>query len=259
MRAPKEFSFLEILIDNVLGEPKEFLSLLDRLRQDYDFVFHGVGMNLGSVDPLDLDYLKKVRQLIERYRPLVVSEHLAWVGAHGRFHHDLLPLPYNEECLAHLSERILQVTDRLGFGLAIENPSAYVELSDSKMTEAAFINLLLKKTGAQLLLDVNNLYLSSQNFAYCPYEYLDSLEVKSIAYCHLAGHERFDSLLFDSHSGPAISEVLRLYEKVQKKMGQTAAILEWDNDLCDFARLREESLKLLSYLAPCSRRVINES
>src|SRR5262249_45004463 len=199
-----------LLAENHLDADPRRAELTDRLADAYPVFLHGVSLNLGSVDPLDRVYLKKVAELAERTRARLVSDHLCWTGVDGQNGHDLYPLPYTEPVLRHVAERVSIVQDLLGRRLVIENPSTYLRFRSSAMSEPEFLARLCEKTGCALLLDVNNIYVSAANGGCDPAEYLEALPADRVAQIHLAGHSSVGGRLLDTHAAPVAAPVSAL-------------------------------------------------
>lgn len=226
--------WLEVHSENYFGRGIPLEHLL-RVRRDYPLSLHGVGLSLGSTDQLDAAHLDELEKLIERVQPGLVSEHLSWGSVGGQHFNDLLPLPYTEEALDHIVDRVLQVQDRLGRQILIENISSYLEFTHSIIPEAEFIAALAERSGCGILLDVNNVYVSACNHGFDPYAYLCSLPSASIEEIHLAGFtlKQFDAtqLLIDSHNQRICAQVWRLYDTAIALHGARPTLIEWDTDL----------------------------
>ena len=233
LRQRPAIPWLEVLVDNALGLPEDALRQLDRLRADYPMVFHGVGLNAGSEDPPDRNYLRQIAARAERLQPALYSEHLAWTGAGGRFHHDLLPLPLTEATLERFCSRAALAADLVGMPVAFENPAAYGRVRGSTITEPEFLNRLARSTGGGLLLDINNLWVSSWNLGFAAPSWLAALDTGQVRYLHLAGHQDHGTHLFDSHDGPAAAPVLDLLATFTGMAGPRPALLEWDTAIPD--------------------------
>jgi hypothetical protein len=248
-KAP-EVDFFEALTENFLdtgGRPRH---ILDRVSERYPVVLHGVSMSIGGTDPLDLGYLKKVKALAVRTNARWVSDHLCFTGVSGRNTHDLLPLPYNEETLRHVVSRVKQASEVLGQPLVLENPSSYLEFRSSTMSEAAFFARLLVDADCGMLLDVNNVYVSSVNHGFDPIIYLDALPADRVVQYHLAGHTDKGTHLLDTHSAPMVKDVWKLYAHAIARTGPRATLYEWDEDIPDFATVHGEAKKALKYRPP---------
>jgi uncharacterized protein (UPF0276 family) len=228
------------------------LQVLDRIAERYPIAMHGVSLNIGSADPLDLDYLDELAKLRRRCGARLVSDHLCWTGVDGVQLHDLLPLPYTEEALRHLQSRIAVVQDRLGMPLVLENPSTYLEFAHSEMTEWEFLRELAAATGCGLLLDVNNIYVSAQNHGFDPIAYLDGVPWSRVVYFHLAGHTRFATHLLDTHDGPVCDAVWELYREAHRRSGSRSTLMEWDGKIPSFDEVRAEAWKAKALRAPAA-------
>ncbi|MDH3977106.1 MAG: DUF692 domain-containing protein [Gammaproteobacteria bacterium] len=238
-----DIPWFEVLSENYLSAGGLALHHLEQIRERYPVTLHGVGMSLGSTDPLNRDYLKKLKSLAERIEPAWISDHLAWISADGHYVHDLLPLPYTEEALNNFAARVDEVQEYLGCQLLIENPSSYMSFTESDLTEWEFLNELTRKTDCNLLLDVNNLYVCSQNLSFDPVLYLEALSEGRVKEIHLAGYEAQDNFLFDTHGQRVHPPVWELYEKTVNHLGPIPTLIEWDTDIPAFDVLTEEAGK----------------
>lgn len=228
LAAPAEIDWIEILTDNYLVPGGKPLYFLDRIREHYPVAMHGVAMNLGSTDPLDFGYLSQVRELAQRIAPTIVSDHLCWTGRNGRTLHDLLPLPYTEEAVRHVSRRIAQVQDFLGRRLTIENLSAYLA-ARSPIAEWEFVNAVAVEADCDLLVDVNNIYVSSRNQDFEATTYLYALDPARVRQFHLAGHTDYGDHCIDTHDHPVAEPVWDLYRLAVEHFGAVPALLERDD------------------------------
>jgi hypothetical protein len=233
--------WLEVHSENYFGEGGAPLHYLERIRAHYPLSLHGVGMSLGSTDPLDLAHLAKLKALIARFEPGLVSDHLSWSSVGGRHFNDLLPLPYTEEALAHVARRVLQVQEFLGRRLLLENPSSYLQHAESAIPEWEFLAELARRTGCGILLDVNNVYVSARNHRLDAWRFIDSLPARHVAEIHLAGFTARDGILIDTHSRPAAAEVWALFARAVRRFGPRPALIEWDADLPPLAMLAAEA------------------
>ncbi|MBL4865334.1 MAG: DUF692 domain-containing protein [Pseudomonadales bacterium] len=248
--------WFELLTENHLVEESIPFYKAEKIRENYPMTLHGVGMSLGSTDPLNLNYMKKLSTLINRLDPARVSDHLAWVSHNGVYSHELLPLPYTEETLKHLTTRINQAQDILGRTILIENPSSYLSFTHSEMREDEFLIQLMTSTGCDLLLDINNLYVSAINLKFDPLVYLKTLVPSRVKEIHLAGYEiqtktnplngSYTQLLFDTHGHPVRQPVWQLYEKALSLFGQIPTLMEWDTNIPSFQDLALEASKAQS-------------
>ncbi len=221
---------------------------LAQVRSRYPLVFHGVGMNLGSIDPIDADYFKNLSELIDRYQPEWVSDHLCWIGAEGLQTHDLLPLPFTQEAVRHTAERIQRVQDLLKRRILIENLSGYLHFAQAEMEEWEFVAAVAQAADCDLLLDVNNVFVNSENLRFDPVRYLESIPVARVKQMHLAGHLRSDGILIDNHGAPIAEEVWDLYRRAVKRFQGVPTLIEWDLNIPEFDVLYAESRKAQSIL-----------
>jgi len=222
--------WLEILSDNYLVPGGKPLHYLDAIRRDYPIAMHGVAMNLGSSDPLDKYYLASLKALVDRVQPLVISDHLCWTGVDGKFLHDLMPLPYTEQALRHLVPRIQQAQDVLGRRLAIENVSSYIA-TPAEMTEAEFVAELARRADCDLLVDINNIYVSARNHGFSTLDYLRAMPRERIAQFHLAGHADHGDYCIDTHDHPVRAEVWELYREAIRLFGEVPVMIERDDNI----------------------------
>ncbi|NEP14015.1 MAG: DUF692 domain-containing protein [Symploca sp. SIO2C1] len=249
--------WFEVLSDNYLSPGGMPLYYLERIRQDYPVNLHGVGMSLGSTDPLNLDYLLRLKRLAQRIEPAYISDHLAWISVNGCYLNDLMPLPYTKEVIEHLARRILQVQEFLGRQILLENPSLYLTFTESTMPEWEFIQELLEKADCYLLLDLNNVYVSATNQGFDPFDYLNALPANRVKEIHLAGYEEREDYLFDTHGYPVHNPVWKLYQKALERFGTVPTLIEWDTDIPDFEVLMVEASKAQQQLAKVELRIGN--
>ena len=236
-------SWFEALTDNYLGDGGQPLAYLEQIRADYPITLHGVGMSLGSFEPLNLDYLKKVKNLKNRMQPAWLSDHLCWSASGGYYSHDLLPLSYTEEAAKHISTRIVQAQDFLGEQLVIENVSSYVSFAASEMTEWEFLIAVVDRADCMLLLDINNIYVSAHNHGFSPEAYLNAIPAQRVREIHLAGYEDQGTHLLDTHGKPVHQPVWALYEKALSQLGPIPTLIEWDTNIPPLQQLLEEAQK----------------
>lgn len=244
-RAAGKVDWFEVVTENYLQDGGRPLAILEAVRKDFPVVFHGVSMNLGSVDPLRRDHLMRLRRLVDRFQPALVSDHACFAGVDGVHLHDLNPLPFTEEAVAHLAGRIVQVQDFLGRRILIENVSSYLTYTQSEMTEWEFLAEVARRADCGLLLDVNNVYVSSVNHGFDPMDFLCGIPAQRVGQIHLAGHstqqtEEGELYLIDTHDHPVCPEVWELYGRAVELWGVTSAMVEWDAQIPDFARLLRE-------------------
>ena len=223
--------WLEILSENYMVPGGRPLHHLDRIRANHPVVMHGVSMSIGGTDPLDLDYLRELKALAARVQPAWLSDHLCWTGVNGRNLHDLLPLPMSESALRHEAARLDEVQHRLGRRIAIENLSSYVRFAADEMREYEFVAELLKRTDALLLLDVNNVYVSSVNHGFDARAYIDAMPADRVVQIHLAGHSEQDGFLVDTHDAPVCDAVWDLYRYTLTRLGPRPTMIERDDHI----------------------------
>lgn len=229
--SPPKLDFLEIISENFMVDGGRPLATLERLRELYPMVMHGVSMSIGSADGVDLGYLHRLKVLADRVRPAWVSDHLCWTGVRGRNTHDLLPLPYTEEALAVVCENIRLAQDVLERPLVIENPSSYLTFAASEMTEWAFLSEMCAHTGCALLLDVNNIHVSAVNHGFDARDFLNGVPADRVWQIHLAGHTTNGDLLIDTHDQPVPDPVWRLYDAACRRFGPVATMIERDDNI----------------------------
>jgi hypothetical protein len=210
------------------------------VRRDRPIALHGVGLSIGSTDPFDPRYLTNLRTLVDRIEPALVTDHLCWTGVGGRAIYDLLPLPYTEEALEHVVERIAIVQDLLGRRILLENPSTYLGYRHSEMSEWEFLAAVAERADCGILLDVNNIYVSANNLGFDPVRYLEAVPAQRVAQFHLAGFTDMGAYLFDTHSAPVHEDVWKLYRLAVRRFGSVPTLIEWDADIPTFERLCAE-------------------
>lgn len=220
--------WMEIISENFFEPGGRPWAVLERVRQDVPVVMHGVSLSIGNTDPLSERYLDQLASLAERVEPEWVSDHLCWGGFGGHTAHDLLPIPYSEEALRHVVERVERVQEHLGRRILLENVSSYVSFRASAMTEHEFLREVVERADCGVLLDVNNIYVSSKNHGFDPLEYVEAIPVERVGQFHLAGHTDRGDLLIDTHLGPTPDPVWKLYERCVARFGRVAALVEWD-------------------------------
>ena len=235
-----DVDWFEVISENYMIPGGKPLYYLDKIREHYPLVMHGVSLSIGSVSPLDTDYLKDLRKLVERVEPAWVSDHLCWTGVHGKNLHDLLPLPYTEETVKHVAARIRQVQDYLGRRILIENVSSYASYVDSTMTEWEFITQIAEQADCLLLLDVNNIYVSSYNHGFDPQSFIDGVPKNRVQQIHLAGHENNGDYIIDTHDAPVINEVWDLYHYAISQLGEVSTMIERDDNIPELSVLVDE-------------------
>ena len=244
--------WFEVHSENYFGKGGAPLHFLEKIREDYPISLHGVGMSLGSVDVLDVRHLALLKDLIARIEPGLVSEHLSWSSFGGEFFNDLAPLPYTEETLVYLADRVSQLQEVLGTWILVENPSSYLEYVQSTYQEQDFLNELARRTGCGILLDVNNVYVSCHNHGWDALAYLQGIAADRVGEIHLAGHTvnkvGDKDILIDTHNRPVCAEVWALYQKTVQLMGAKPTLIEWDMDVPALSVLLAEADCATAYL-----------
>jgi uncharacterized protein (UPF0276 family) len=258
LAAPQPLGFFEVHAENYMGAGGPPHAQLGALRERYALSVHGVGLSIGSMEPLNRDHLMQLKMLCERYAPESFSEHLAWSSHNNVYLNDLLPLPYTQQTLARVAEHIDEVQTALGRQMLLENPSTYIRFSESSIPEVDFLTELSKRTGCGLLLDVNNVFVSAKNHGTQPLSYLDSFPLDRVKEVHLGGHdEETDDvgapLLIDAHGSPIADEVWTLYAHVIARAGALPTLIEWDNDVPDWPTLLAEAVAAQDILSDASR------
>ncbi len=232
--------WFEILTENYLVPGGKPLYFLDKIRENYPLVMHGVSMSIGSTDPLDWEYLKEVKALADQIQPAWISDHLCWTGIHGKNMHDLLPLPYTEETVKHVANRIRQVQDFLERKILIENVSSYVTYHQSQMTEWEFIKEIIEQADCHILLDVNNIYVSAINHEFNALDYIKAIPSERIYQIHLAGHSNNGDYIVDTHDHEVVDEVWNLYKKTIEYHGKISTMIERDDNIPPLKTLLKE-------------------
>lgn len=232
--------WFEILSENYLVPGGKPLYYLDRIRADYPLAMHGVSLSIGSSDPLNRDYLKQLKHLADRVEPAWLSDHLCWTGLDGTNLHDLMPLPYTEETIEHVAARVRQVQDILGRRILLENVSSYVTYTQSEMSEWEFVRAILERADCLMLLDVNNIYVSSYNHGFDARAYLDAIPVERVQQFHLAGHTNHGNYIVDTHDHPVIDPVWDLYAHAVRRFGPVSTMIERDDNIPPLEELLAE-------------------
>ncbi len=240
--------WFEIISENYMDSRGRPRYVLDQIAERYAVVMHGVSLSIGSTDPLDRDYLRKLRSLADGIGAKWVSDHVCWTGVSGINAHDLLPIPYNETTLRHVVERIEVVQDMLERPLILENPSSYITFAYSRMSEWEFLTRMTEQTGCGLLVDVNNVYVSCFNHDLDPVEFLKALPHERVVQFHLAGHTNCRTHLIDTHDGPVIDPVWELYRLAHELTGGVSTLLEWDASIPEFPVVHNEVLKARAHM-----------
>lgn len=244
---PKNLWF-EIISENFMIDGGRPLAVLDEILDTYTVVQHGVSMYLGSSSKLDKNHLHKLKHLLRRTRAPFISDHLCWGSVDGNYTHDLLPLPYTREAILVTSQKIQQAQDFLEVPFVIENLSSYAEFHDSEMTEWQFVSEVAEAADCGILLDINNIYVSSRNHNFDPYEYLNNIPHDRVAQFHLAGHSVYDNYILDTHDHPVTKAVWDLYAEAVRLIGPTPTLLEWDDNIPSFQETLAEAQKASRFL-----------
>jgi len=240
--------WLEIISENYMVDGGRPLAILDEILDSQRVVQHGVSLYFGSSDPYDKDHLNRLKKLVRRTGTPFISDHLCWGSVDGRYSHDLLPLPYTYRSAKNAADRIRFVRDYLEVPICVENISSYAEFVDSQMSEYEFLSEVCEIADCGILLDVNNIFVSSQNHDFDPSEYLANIPLERVGQIHLAGHSVCDKYLLDTHDGPVSDPVWRLFEQAIERIGPTNILLEWDSNIPSFEEVHEEALKAKHYL-----------
>lgn len=243
-----EVDWFEIISENFMDSGGRPRNVLQQLADKYPIVMHGVSMSIGSTDPINFDYLKKLKSLADEINPAWVSDHLCWTGVLSVNSHDLLPVPLNDESLKHICDRIQVIQDYLERPLIVENPSTYLTFQHSTINEWDFLRGMTEETGCGLLLDVNNVYVSAFNNDFDPLVYIENLPHDRIVQMHLAGHQNCGNHIIDTHDREVVKQVWELFRLAWKKTGGVSTLLEWDSDIPPFDEYHAELLKAKDYM-----------
>lgn len=239
--------WLEVHSENYFGKGGLSLHYLEKLRQNYPISFHGVGLSLGSSDALDIQHLQQIKQLLKRFDPFLISEHLSWSSIQHTYVPDLLPLPFTHEALDTFCEKLSKAQEFLDRRLLIENPSSYLAFKNNEMTECEFLSMLVKRTGCGLLLDVNNAYVSSSNLEFNAHEYFEHLPFQAIQEIHLGGYSvhtiKDTTVLIDTHNAPVHPPVWQLFKTYAQYFSHVPTLIEWDIDIPELSVLVAEAHK----------------
>ena len=240
LNEPHDIDWLEVITENYLVPGGKPLDYLERIRERFPLVMHGVSLSIGSTDPLDCKYLADVRALAARIEPHWISDHLCWTGIEGRNLHDLLPLPYTEEALAAVVARVGQVQDALGRQILLENVSSYLTYQASEMSEWEFLREVAQRADCAILLDINNIYVSSVNHGFDPLAYLHAIPKSRVRQFHLAGHSDLGGHLIDTHDHPIVEPVWNLYGAAVAHFGTVPTMIERDDNIPELGELVAE-------------------
>jgi uncharacterized protein len=232
-----KMDWFEVISENFMVEGGRPLEVLAGVRERYPIVMHGVSLSIGSTDPLNRRYLRELDALARRFEPAWISDHLCWTGVGGRNLHDLLPLPYTDESVVHVANRIREVQDALGRRILIENVSSYMAYTHSTLTEWEFLTAVADEADCFILLDINNIFVSAFNHRFDTGLYINSIPINRVVQFHLAGHQDHGKYLLDTHDHPIRDEVWRLYEQAVRRFGAVSTLIEWDDNIPTFAEL----------------------
>jgi uncharacterized protein (UPF0276 family) len=244
--------WFEIISENYMVDGGRPLQVLDQILDQYRVVQHGVSMYFGSAQALSREHLKRLKTLVRRTKTPWLSDHLCWGSVDGRYTHDLLPIPYTWEAVKVTAKRIRQVQDYLEIPVVVENVSSYAEYHESEMMEWEFLNEVVETADCGILLDVNNIYVSSQNHDFDPLTYVNSVPSWRVAQIHIAGHSKYRKYILDTHDHPVIDPVWALYARAIERCGPTPTLLEWDDNIPSFDEVHAEALKANRYLKHAS-------
>jgi len=243
LESPPRPGFVEVVSENFFAPGGRPQAVLERVRRDVPVALHGVSLSIGGSDPLSASYLDALAALARRVEPAVISDHLCWGSHGGRYVHDLWPMPFTEESLAHVAERVGRVQDRLGRRILLENVSSYATFTASTLTEWEYLAALAERADCGLLLDVNNVYVSARNHGFDPVRFLDALPAARVGQLHLAGHSDRGTHLLDTHDAPVADPVWALYRHTIARLGPVPTLIEWDDKIPPLEALLAESAK----------------
>ena len=240
--------WFEIISENFMVDGGRPLYVLDQILERYRVVQHGVSMYFGSAEPLNREHLRRLKTLVKRTKTPWLTDHLCWGSVDGRYSHDLLPMPYTFEAAKKTAQKIREVRDFLEVPIAVENVSSYAEFHVSEMTEWEFLTEVVEDADCGILLDVNNIYVSSRNHSFNPLDYVNNVPHERVAQIHIAGHSKFEKYILDTHDHAPIDPVWKLYAKAIELIGPTATLLEWDDLIPSFDEVHHEALKARKFL-----------
>jgi hypothetical protein len=247
--------WFEIISENFMVDGGRPLEILDKILEQYRVVQHGVSMYFGSADKPDREHLKRLRTLARRTQTPWLSDHLCWGSVDGRYTHDLLPMPYTFAVAKHTAAKIREVRDFVEVPVCVENVSSYAEFHQSEMTEWEFLSEVVEMADCGILLDVNNIYVSSRNHSFDPYDYLNNVPHHRVGQIHIAGHTKYKKYILDTHDHPVLDPVWQLYSHAIQLCGRTATLLEWDDRIPSFNEVHHEALKANRFLGKASKPV----
>lgn len=235
-----DIDWFEVISENYLVPGGKPLYFLDQIASRYPMVMHGVSLSIGGSDPLDMDYLSQIKTLSHRIDARWISDHLCWTINGGTNTHDLMPLPYTEEALDHVVERVNRVQEYLGRRILLENVSSYVSYADSAMTEWEFLSAVAEQADCLILLDINNIYVSAFNHGFDPLHYLAGVPASRVQQFHLAGHSNFGSHIIDTHDAPVVDPVWDLFAHAVRRFGKVSTMIERDDNIPALSELLSE-------------------
>jgi uncharacterized protein (UPF0276 family) len=246
--------WFEIISENYMVDAGRPLAILDQILEQYQVVQHGVAMYFGSVGKLDREHIRRLRNLVRRTKTPFLSDHLCWGSVDGMFSHDLLPTPFTFAQAKVAAEKIRAARDRLEVPICVENVSSYAEFHASEMTEWEFLTEVVERADCGILLDVNNIYVSSKNHTFDPYDYLNNVPHHRVGQIHVAGHSKFEKYILDTHDHPVLDPVWKLYAHAIDKCGPTNTLLEWDAHIPSFDEVHAEAMKASRFLRPVTKK-----
>jgi len=247
--------WFEVISENYMIDGGRPMQVLDSILDQYKVVQHGVSMYFGSAEKLNNEHLKRLKELTKRTKTPWLSDHLCWGSVDGRYTHDLLPMPYTWEAVKKTAEKIRQVQDYTEVPVVVENVSSYAEFHLSEMNEWEFLNEVVEAADCGILLDVNNIYVSSQNHNFNPLDYVNAVPADRVAQIHIAGHSKFQKYTLDTHDHAPIEPVWSLYERAIERCGPTATLLEWDDNIPSFEEVHGEAMKAQKFLAAARAKI----
>ncbi len=240
--------WFEIISENYMVDGGRPLAILDQILEQYKVIQHGVSLYFGSTDKLNFDHLRRLKAVLKRTKTPFLSDHLCWGSVDGTYTHDLLPMPYTMEAVKNTARRIRAVRDFLEVPICVENVSSYAEFHDSTMTEWEFLSAVVEAADCGILLDVNNIYVSSKNHDFNPYDYLNNVPHHRVGQIHIAGHSKFEKYLLDTHDHAPLDPVWKMYGHAIQLCGPTSTLLEWDASIPSFEEVHAEALKATKFL-----------
>jgi uncharacterized protein (UPF0276 family) len=248
--------WFEIISENYMCDGGRPLEVLDQILEQYKVVQHGVSMYVGSAGRLDREHLKRLKTLVKRTRTPFLSDHLCWGSVDGTYSHDLLPMPYTFEAAKLTARHVREARDFLEVPVCVENVSSYAEFHQSEMTEWEFLSEVVERADCGILLDVNNIYVSSKNHNFDPYDYLNNVPHHRVGQIHIAGHSKFEKYILDTHDHPVLDPVWKMYAHATRLCGPTNTLLEWDAHIPSFEEVHREALKAKKFIAQVLRESI---